>query len=169
MPMIGVAVPVPEPWGGDLQRYRTALGDPAAALIPTHVTLVPPVEVAPGRVDEVIDHLTDAAASSAPFRIVLSGTDTFRPVSPVVFVSLVEGMTACRDLAAALRAGPLAMELEFPYHAHVTVAQLLPDDALDRALRELADFGGTFDVASFHLYAHDEATGWTPRRAFPLG
>jgi 2'-5' RNA ligase len=169
VPTIGVALPVPEPWGSTLQTYRTSLGDPAAAQIPSHVTLVPPVEVAESDLHALMSHLAEIAATAATFQVLLRGTGTFRPVSPVVFVALADGAAPCQQLATALRAGPLEMELEFPYHPHVTVAHHLPDPYLDRAQADLADFDCAFDVASFHLYAHDPQEGWTPRREFTLG
>ena len=98
----------------------------------------------------------------------LRGTGTFRPISPVVFVSLVEGISQCEQLADAVRSGPLALDLAFPYHPHVTIAHHLSDELLDRAFEELADFDCEFDVEHFHLYVHDEDLGWRPTRNFAL-
>jgi 2'-5' RNA ligase len=165
---IGVAIAVPEPWGGRLQDYRAALGDPSAAGIPTHVTLMPPFTVEPDGLGAVEDHLAAASAGSGPFRIHLRGTGTFRPVSPVVFVTVAEGISGCEQLAAAVRRGPLAADLQFPYHPHVTVAHHLADEQLDRAFEELADFECDFVVAHFSLYVHDPATGWVATRDFAL-
>jgi 2'-5' RNA ligase len=89
-------------------------------------------------------------------------------VSPVVFVTVVEGISACEQLAWALRRGPLSVELQFPYHPHVTIAHHLPDEALDRAFKELAGFECVFDAEAFCLYVHDEEEGWQPNREFPL-
>lgn len=169
MPTIGVAVAIPEPWASQLQDYRTSVGDATAALIPTHITLVPPTEVDDTAVEEVEEHLSAAAARMPAFPVHLRGTGTFRPVSPVVFVTLAEGISQCERLAAAVRRGPLAVDLEYPYHPHVTIAHHLDDAALDRAYDELAGFECRFDVAGFHLYVHDEAEGWRPTREFPLG
>lgn len=168
MATIGVAIAIPEPWASELQNYRTSVGDDTAAMIPTHITLVPPTEV-PGELAAVEAHLAQAATSVASFCVHLRGTGTFRPVSPVVFVSLVEGISQCEQLADAVRRGPLATELDFPYHPHVTVAHHLPDAQLDRAFDGLADFECVFDVTDFHLYVHDSELGWQPTRDFPLG
>lgn len=171
MPTIGVAVAIPEPWASELQDYRTAVGDATAAMIPTHITLVPPTEVGDGPTDglgAVEAHLADAATQVACFDVHLRGTGTFRPVSPVVFVSLVEGISQCELLADVVRRGPLAVDLDFPYHPHVTVAHHLPDDRLDQAFTELADFECQFTVAGFHLYVHDDEVGWQPSRDFAL-
>ena len=93
MPTIGVSVAVPEPWGSALQQYRIAVGDEIAATIPTHVTLLPPHDVADDALDRVVAHLGDVAAGADPFRVHLRGTGTFAPVSPVVFVGVVEGIS----------------------------------------------------------------------------
>ena len=168
MPTIGVAVAIPEPWATELQDYRTGVGDTMAATIPTHITLVPPTEVTDAELAEVEAHLVDAAGAVRPFDVHLRGTGTFRPVSPVVFVSLVEGISQCEQLAAAVRRGPLAVDLAFPYHPHVTIAHHLADEQLDRAFDELAGFECEFAVDDFHLYVHDAVRGWTPTRYFPL-
>ena len=167
MPTIGVAVAIPEPWASQLQDYRASVGDATATMIPTHITLVPPTEVE-GGLAEIERHLEAAAARVAPYTVHLRGTGTFRPVSPVVFVSLVEGISQCEVLAAAVRGGPLAVELHYPYHPHVTVAHDLPDDRLDQAFAELAGFECEFEVTDFHLYVHDADRGWQATRDFPL-
>lgn len=166
MPTIGVSIALPEPWASELQEYRTSIGDLTASKIPTHITLVPPTEV--DDVVEIEEHLAEASAGFAAFRIHLRGTGTFRPVSPVVFVNVVEGIAQCEQLAAAVRTGPLAGDSAFPYHPHVTIGHHLEDAALDRAFRELETFDGSFIVNDFHLYLHDDDLGWRIDRSFPL-
>ncbi len=168
MPTIGVAVPIPEPWATELQDYRAGLGDDTATKIPTHITLVPPLDVG-GRLDDVVDHLADSATTIGPFPVHLRGTGTFRPVSPVVFVSLVEGISRVEQLADAVRRGPLELDLSFPFHPHVTVAHHLDDSRLDQAFTELAGFECEFEVDTFHLYVHDDQVGWQPAHDFRLG
>jgi 2'-5' RNA ligase len=168
VPTIGVAIPIPEPWATQLQDYRTSVGDVTAEQIPTHVTLIPPVEVTDDELEHVCAHLDEAASSVDGFRMHLRGTGTFRPVSPVVFVTVVEGISSCEVLAGAVRRGPLAVDLNFPYHPHVTIAHHLDDDALDQAFDELAGFECEFTVDSFCLYVHDAEHGWQPSRYFGL-
>ena len=168
MPTIGVAVAIPEPWATQLQDYRAAVGDTTAAMIPTHITLVPPTDVAPETVEDIESHLAAAADRVSAFSVHLRGTGTFRPTSPVVFVSLAAGISECEELADAVRRGPLAMDLPFPFHPHVTIAHHLSDEQLDRAFDELAGFECEFDVEDFKLYVHDEALGWRPTRYFTL-
>ena len=167
MPVIGVALSIPEPWAAQLQDYRIGL-DPAAALIPTHITLVPPTEIGADDVVTVEEHLAKVAEAGSTFEVHLRGTGTFRPVSPVVFVSLVKGISQTEQLAAAVRSGPLDIDVEFPFHPHVTVAHHLSDGQLDRAFDDLAEFEASFEVAGFHLYVHDDVAGWRPTRDYVL-
>jgi len=168
MPTIGVAVASPEPWATQLQDYRTSLGDTMAATIPTHITLVPPTEVGEDELEKIEAHLTTVASEARGFQVHLRGTGTFRPVSPVVFVSVVEGISRCEQLADAVRRGPLDVDLRFPYHPHVTIAHHVSEQQLDLAFEELADFECEFLVKSFGLYVHDVERGWSPTRCFGL-
>lgn len=168
MPTIGVAVAIPEPWGQELQDYRESIGDASATLIPTHITLVPPTELSDDELAGVESHLAAVALERPPFRVHLRGTGTFRPVSPVVFVSLAEGISDCEQLADAVRRGPLDVDLDYPYHPHVTVAHDVAEARLDQAFTELAGFECAFEVPQFHLYVHDEQEGWRTYRDYPL-
>jgi len=168
VPTIGVAVAIPEPWATELQDYRTSVGDLTAPQIPTHITIIPPLDVAPATLDDVEEHLALVAGQVQSFRIHLRGTGTFRPISPVVFVTLVEGISHCELLAGAVRRGPLAIDLEFPFHPHVTVAHHLAEPQLDQAFCELANFECEFTASAFSLYVHDAEAGWQPTREFAL-
>lgn len=168
MTTIGVAIAVPEPWGGQLQDYRKALGDATAEGIPTHITLMPPFEIAPDEIPLVEQHLAEASARNSCFKVHLRGTGTFRPVSPVVFIVVVQGISQCEQLAFSVRSGPLAADLQFPYHPHVTVAHHLDDERLDTAFAELASFECEFDADHFSLYVHDPENGWQATRDFAL-
>jgi 2'-5' RNA ligase len=168
VPTIGVSLAVPEPWGSQLREFRVANGDAQGSTIPTHITLVPPVEVDPPLLGDVERHLEAVAARCSAYRVHLRGSGTFRPVSPVVFVNLVEGISQTEQLAKDCRRGPLALELEFPYHPHVTVAHLPDDVLLDRAFDGLAGFDCAFDVEAFHLYVHEPDLGWKATRDYAL-
>jgi 2'-5' RNA ligase len=163
---IGVAVEIPSPWAKLLQGARERFGDPLARAIPAHLTLLPPTVVQRAALGRIVDHLEQVGQGTVGFEIVLAGTDTFRPVSPVVFVRVQEGGAACDRLQREVRTGPLERQLTFPFHPHVTVAHHLDDDALDRAAKELADFAAAFDARDFVLYEHGTDGVWRPRRRF---
>jgi 2'-5' RNA ligase len=165
---IGVAVQVPPPFGPDLQSARAGFGDPLARDIPPHVTLLGPTVVEPDELEAVGDHLTSVGRAHAPFTLHLRGTGTFRPVSPVVFVQVVRGIAECERLERAVRSGPLAQDLRFNYHPHVTVAHELPDGDLDRAFDDLADFDAEFLVEAIQVFEHGDDAVWRAVRDFPL-
>ena len=168
--MIGVAVGIPEPWGSQLDGHRNASGDSMAALIPAHLTLLGPTEVdaSPGMTSKIESHLAATAGLHRPFQLHLRGTGTFRPVTQVVFVAVAAGISACEQLAADIRSGPLARELRYPYHPHVTVAQDIASAGLDAVFDGLATFEARFPVDSFTLYQHNADLRWRPLRRFAL-
>lgn len=165
---IGLAVPIPEPYGSELQAWRRSFGDPLADAIPAHITLLPPTEIAAEDRDTVYAHLDDVARRQPPFRVHLRGTATFLPVSPVVFVALAQGISACERLSQAIRTGPLKVELSFPYHPHVTVAHHVSEEAMDTAFDTLAGYDAGFDVSAFSLYEHGDDGYWRRERDFAL-
>ncbi|MFF8030410.1 MULTISPECIES: 2'-5' RNA ligase family protein [unclassified Streptomyces] len=168
---IGVSIAVPEPHGSRLQQLRAGFGDAAAHGIPTHVTLLPPTQVDAADLAAVEAHLDEVAAAGRPFPMRLSGTGTFRPLSPVVFVRIVEGDEACARLQQHVRdaSGPLARELQFPYHPHVTVAHGIEEAAMDRAFEELAGYEAEWPCTGFALYEQGADGVWRKLREFPFG
>ena len=169
MPTIGVSIAIPSPHAEMLQAKRASFGDPLAECIPTHVTLLPPTEVAEEELEAAVKHLEEVAAQGRPFPMVLRGTGTFRPTSPVVFVQVSGGIADCELLEKEVRQGPLDRPLDFYYHPHVTVAHHVPEPNLDQAFTELSDFECAFEVDEFHLYEHGEDGVWRPVRSFTLG
>ncbi|SED67650.1 2'-5' RNA ligase [Ruania alba] len=157
---IGVAIPIPEPYAASLVRARIHARDPLAHAIPPHITLLPPTDVPADAVADVHHHLASIASQQSPFVVELHGTDTFRPISPVVFVRLDSGVAECAQLQAAVNDGPVAQTLRFPYHPHVTLAHEVDDAALDAAFHDMAGFDAVFPVAHFCLYEHGDDGVW---------
>lgn len=168
MPTYGVAVTVPAPFGDALRAARITAGDPMARAIPPHVTLLPPTEIPDAVLPDFAEHLAGVAARHTTFEIRLNGTGTFRPVSPVVFVQVSLGISACEALESAVRSGPVSRTLDFPYHPHVTVAHHLSDDRLDDAYEALAGFRAEFTVDAIELYERGGDEVWRPQQRFRL-
>ncbi|MHA7282116.1 2'-5' RNA ligase family protein [Arthrobacter sp. TMS2-4] len=164
---MGVTLPIPEPLAGTLELWRASFGDPMAAVVPPHITLITTTPATDW--DRTIDHVRAVAREQAPFTVRLRGTGSFRPVSPVVFLSLVEGFDHCVDLHARLQVGPLERELDFPFHPHVTVAHDVSDAGMDAALEELGTFEASFDVRSMGLYEHVPSGLWKLREELHFG
>jgi 2'-5' RNA ligase len=167
---IGIAVDIPEPWGGFLTRRRAEAGDPQAAYVPAHLTLLGPTDVRLDLLPAVERHLTEVARAHSPFTLHLRGTGTFRPVTEVVFVAVAAGISECEMLASAIGEAPgIQRDTRFPYHPHVTVAHDVAPEALDAVYDDLAGFDARFEVRAFTLFSHSGEARWQPRRDYPLG
>ena len=166
---IGVAIGLPEPIHTELTVWRERLGDPNAKSIPPHITLLPPTALSEDRLWDVEEHLRQVAAREEPFEVHLRGSSTFRPVSPVVFVPLVRGISDCERVEQQVRSGPLDRPLNFPYHPHVTVAHDVGEEMLDRAFVELASYEARFHVWGFTMFEQGADKVWRPQRDFPFG
>lgn len=163
---IGVAIAIPRPFADELEGWRERFGDPAAHLIQAHVTLLPPTGVPD--VAAVEGHLARVAQRHSAFPVVLAGTGTFRPLSPVVYVRVATGGDEIATLEADVRSGPLARSLRFPYHPHVTIAHDVPETVLSLAQDALADYEATFTADCITLYEQGADAVWSPLRDFPL-
>ncbi|NUT34537.1 MAG: 2'-5' RNA ligase family protein [Hamadaea sp.] len=172
---IGVAVDIPPPWGPQLTRCRIEAGDPLGAAIPAHLTLLGPTEVDPADLGAIERHLAEVAADHRPFELLLRGTGTFRPITEVVFVAVAAGISECERLAAAVAGAPeVARPRHYPYHPHVTVAQEVPEAALDEVFEKLAGFEARFEVDGFTLFTHtgdikSPENRWHPQKDYQLG
>jgi 2'-5' RNA ligase len=166
--VLGVVVSVPEPWSQLLVEWRGKCGDPQASLVPPHVTLLPPTEVPLAHRTAITEHLATVAAAHPPFDLHLAGTDTFRPISEVVFLAVARGVAECERIATDVRRGPLARPLSFPYHPHVTVAHDVPPDMLDMASAGLSDLHAEFRVDSFTEFEQLPNGAWAVAREYPL-
>lgn len=165
--LLGIVILLPDPLAGRVHEVRSALGDPVP--MPTHITLVPPTPVDPSRLTAVAAHLGAVAADEEPFEVRLQGTASFRPVTDVTYLRVVEGGDACDRLQRRTRSGPLSsVELRYPYHPHVTVAHDVPPAALDRAERELAGVDEAFTVDRFVLFTGEPEDALAPEREFVL-
>lgn len=163
---VGIVVPIPEPEAGRLGALRARLGD-EFAMVPPHVTLVTGVPVTDW--NAVVEHVAAVAAAAQPFTIRFEGTDTFRPISPVVFCKVVAGAQHCASLHAALQAGPLALPSAYPYVPHVTLAQGLDDAVLDRVQQAQSQDRWTLQADQISLFGDVSDNDWKLRATFPLG
>lgn len=165
---VGIALPVPEPWGSLIRDARIGYGETRAAHIPTHITLLPPTETTAERLEELLVHVAELTRRSPPFGVVLRGTGTFRPVSDVVYIQVARGVSSCEQLQLGVRNGPVWRPLEFPYHPHVTLAHDLPPETLDRAFAEFADLSAEFEARDVVVYVHHGDEVWRPLVTYEL-
>ena len=163
---VGIVIGVPEPMASELRRARASFGDPMAALIPAHITVVTTTDT--NDWEATAAHVRRVAANHAPFEVTLRGTATFRPVSPVVYLQLESGHDECTALHKEMQSGPLARDLPFPYHPHVTVAHDVSEAGMDSAMHTLRDYEARFTVDNVGLYEHDATGIWKLREELAL-
>jgi len=167
--LIGVVVEVPPPFEAALHRYRKQFDDPTADLIPAHVTLVRPLEVPVDSVPAIAAHLRTVAAGVRPFDVHLSGTQTFRPLTPTVYVEIVAGVAEFTELARLVNSGPLSHTPEFDYRPHVTIAHFVSDHLLDAAASAASDFEAEFTATELGLYEPGDDGRWVRVLDAPFG
>ena len=105
---VGVVIAIPDPIAGELERWRASFGDPMAAIIPPHITLITTTPATDW--PSTTRHVREVASAQRPFTVTLKSTGTFRPLTPVVFVNVTEGFEACVDLHRRLQTGQLARD-----------------------------------------------------------
>jgi 2'-5' RNA ligase len=164
---VGVILGFPPAIAKELQRWRASFGDPMAGVVPAHITLV--TTTLTDDWEATREHVRKVARSQSPFMVTISGTGTFRPVSPVVYINVEEGFDACVDLHRKLQTGPLERELPFSYHPHVTIAHDVAPESLDEAETVLESYRATFPVVSMGLYEHDAEGIWQLREELDFG
>jgi 2'-5' RNA ligase len=167
---IGIAIDLPEPWRQQLTERRAAAGDPEAAHVSAHLTLLGPTEVESEYLGRTEEHLVRTAVSHLPFRLLLRGTGTFRPVTEVVFISVAMGISECERLHQSIMESPgVHRPQRFPYHPHVTVAHNVAPEQLDAVFDDLTTFQAGFEVRGFTLFEHTAEQRWQERRRYQLG
>ncbi|MCD1144832.1 2'-5' RNA ligase family protein [Kocuria sp. LUK] len=162
----GVVIELPEPVGRELQDWRASFGDPASYAVPAHITLM----IAPQDAswDDVVERVRTVAREWAPFRVEIDGTGTFRPVTPVVYLRIAEGAEQCRALHEALHGERLVSASPFAFHPHVTIAQAVEEEDLDRAQQMLRTYRAGFLVDRIGLYELDADGTWRTREEIPF-
>ncbi len=164
---VGVVIAVPEPIAGELERWRASFGDPMAAVVPPHITLITTTPATDW--PATIAHVRSVATIQREFPVTLKSTGTFRPLTPVVYINVAEGFDSCVDLHTRLQQGPLERELAFPYHPHVTVAHDVSDASMDSAEDQLHSFEASFTVRTMGLYEHDTSGVWKLKEELSFG
>ena len=153
--VLGVTLPVPEPWAARIRLVRSDAGDPLALAVPPHITLLPPTAVPTDRLDSIKEHLAAVARAHAPIDLRLSGASTFLPISAVAYLKVIVGGDALRSLQQDIRdaSGPLSAPLRFPFHPHVTLAHEVGQAALDAAMRAGAALDAAFTAGQVLLHS----------------
>ncbi len=158
---LAVALLVPGRAATEIDALRRATGDPDLARIPSHITLVPPVNVREVDLAGVLATLRDAAADVAPLTLALGPTATFLPTSPTLYLE-VDGVLAELDgLRRALLVGPFDRPSPHGFVPHVTLRNPAAPAVLERARDTLASYRATVTFDRVSLLEETERV-WRP-------
>ncbi len=169
---LGIVLLLPEPWATEVDGLRRALGDDALARIPSHLTLVPPVNVRDDALAEAFDLVHAVGGACPPLALHLGPVATFAPVSPVAYLAASGDpatMARLTRLSDDLHAGPLERPRDHPFVPHVTVASELPAERLASSVAVLADYGIDVTFDRVHVLAEQPGRSWVPVADAPLG
>ena len=160
---VGVALLVPAPASVEVEGLRRAAGDGALGRIPSHCTLVPPVNVRDEQLDDALDVLRAAAAATAPFGVTLGPPASFLPDSPVLYLPLDDrGTEAVGAIRERVFRAPLARPLTWPFVPHVTIADEMDPDRIPAAVEALRDYRVDVSFDRVHLLRESPGRVWEP-------
>lgn len=160
-PHLAVALLIPGRVATEIDALRRATGDPDITRIPSHITLVPPVNVREADLDGVLATLRAAGAGVAPLTLELGPTATFLPTSPTLYLRVGGELDGLIRLREALLVGPFDRPSVLPFVPHVTVRNPAAPDLLRRARDALGAYRATVTFDRVDLLVETDRV-WRP-------
>lgn len=157
------------PVSDELDGLRRAVGDPSLGRIPPHITLVPPVNVRRDDLPAAMDVLRRAAATVRPLELTVGAVSTFLPVNPVLYLEVGGDVAGLRTLRDAVFTAPLERRLSWPWVAHVTLADGVPEDRIEAAVATLERYAVVTRVDRVVLLEEGPGRVWAPLADAALG
>lgn len=161
---------VPPPWSVEIDGLRRALGDGGLGRIPTHLTLVPPVNVHEDRLPDALAVLRAAAAVTRPITVRLGPPATFLPINPVAYLPVSgPGIDAVRRLRDLVFRPPLERSLTWSFVPHVTVDDDAEPERISAAVTALDQYEVDVTFDRVHLLEEGAGRTWRPIADVPFG
>lgn len=126
--LFALVVYIPDPLAqflDDLRKELTPGCKPRA-----HVTILPPRSLAV-TADTAIEKARPVVSGFPPFEMVAGDVEIFQSTD-VIYIGLTQGTHELRELYRALNDGSLAAKEVYSYEPHITLAQDLKPDEVDR-------------------------------------
>ncbi len=158
---LGVILALPAPVASEVDGLRRALGDRTVDGAPAHITLVPPVNVAPQARDEALARVREAAAASPPLSVGLGPAATFWPATPVVYLGVDGDVPGIHRLHDALDGGPWARPTTWPFVPHITLAQEVAPGLIPAAVQLLAGYRREAALTSVRVMYEELDGSWS--------
>ncbi len=163
---LGVALLLPPPFDREVDVLRRACDDGALGRIPSHLTLVPPVNVREDAMAGALRVLREAATSVAPLTLQLGPPATFLPNSPTLYLAVSgPGAEALDKLRRRVFVPPLERPLTWPFVPHVTIADEMEASRIGAAVGALAGYRATVTFERVHLLEESKTANgriWRP-------
>jgi len=138
-----------------------------------HVTVLPPRVLAGGEIAAMAS-VTDICRQVEPFEMSLGEVETFIPVTPTVFIRVVNAYRV-RELHDQLRAAkPLGLNEDWPYLPHLTIIKMSTEAHAQEAYRlarhRWAEYGASryIHVRELTFVREQEDHSWVDVGAVPL-
>ena len=133
--LFAAVVYIPDPLAKFLDDLRREMAP--GCVVRAHVTVLPPrpLQVTP---EAAVSTARSIAEDFAPFEIEAGDVEIFR-ATDVIYIGIRKGVDQLREMYRALSRGPLAFEETFAYHPHVTLAQGLLPENVERLYRLARD------------------------------
>ncbi|WP_026698481.1 YjcG family protein [Alkalicoccus chagannorensis] len=153
----------------DLANSYRKRYDTKYSMVPPHLTLKEPFAADDQELEQMINHIRQAAETCRPFKLEVLKYSSFYPVTNTLYMKVAETKELL-DLQQSLNEGPLEQKKEHPFVPHITIGQEMNYD-------ELSDVFGRLKLESIHheemidrfslLYQLDNGT-WTVYQTFLL-
>ncbi|HDX9577763.1 TPA: YjcG family protein [Bacillus pseudomycoides] len=144
--------------------------DPHYALVPPHITLKAPFEVADEKLERIVQELHAISKKANPFTLHVGKVSSFAPVNNVIYFK-VEKTPELTFLNEEMHRGIFTQDREYAFVPHLTIGQQLSDaehaDVLGRL--KMKDFYYEQPIDRFHLLYQLENDTWTVHETFHLG
>jgi 2'-5' RNA ligase len=170
--LFAVALLPPGDLATRLDGLRTVLGDPRRADLPSHLTLVPPIDLDEAQATTVHGALRAAASRSSPFVLALGPCSSFAPRTSTLHLSVHGEVDRLADLRAALRRPPWDRPDMHDFVPHVTLLQRAEPEEVGAGLLLMDQPLGEWPVGSVHLLERlrpSSGAVWHPVAEEPLG
>jgi 2'-5' RNA ligase/GNAT superfamily N-acetyltransferase len=170
--LFAVALLPPRWLGAQVDVLRAGLGDPRLADLPTHLTLVPPIDLDDDGTALLAPTLRAVARGARPFTLGLGPADTFAPRTMTLHLRLLGDLAELTRLRDALRVPPLDRPDEHDFVPHVTLLQRAAADVIEAGVKVLHESLGEWPVTSVHLLERlrlERGSIWHPVAEEPLG
>ncbi|HEX4785263.1 MAG TPA: 2'-5' RNA ligase family protein [Candidatus Sulfotelmatobacter sp.] len=161
------------PAGGFVEQLRRELHPDLPHLL-AHLTILPPRPLH-GSESSALQILQRICGNEEPFEVTLGDVETFSPVTPTIYIHVMDAAAHMIELHSKLNTETLAFAEEWPYIPHLTIAKMSgqkPAEAAFQVARERwAAYAGTRRILLERLTFVREAEEncWVDLAPIPLG